>query len=145
MRSSTPTPARDIEPQHDTLNRPDLSRRSIKRVSYMVPDLRYTCPRDSQSEEMDVSSVKIMLPQSKSFQPIAKARRSTACPSVKSSLDEDLRQWIFASQTVYDRPWSAREVGRSPYMVRRTERVSFMNSANGFVLFLVEHRGLPIE
>ena len=42
---------------------------------------------------------------------------------------------ICSSQTVHNRPKSAREVGRSPYLVRRAERVLFMNSANGLVLF----------
>ena len=56
-----------------------------------------TCPRDSQSEEMVVSSVKITLPQSKTLQEVAKARRSTACPSVKPSLDAGLRQKKIAS------------------------------------------------
>ena len=37
MRSSTSTPPRDIQPQHEKLNRPDLSRRWTYRVSYLVP------------------------------------------------------------------------------------------------------------
>ena len=42
---------------------------------------------------------------------------------------------ICVSQTVHNRPKTAREVGRSPYLVRRAERVLFINSANSFVLF----------
>ena len=42
---------------------------------------------------------------------------------------------ICISQTVHNRPKTAREVGRSPYLVRRAERVLFINSANSFVLF----------
>ena len=66
IRSSTQTAARDIQPQHDTLNRHDLSRRWIWRVSYLVPGSRLMYPRDLQSEEMEVSSVKIMLPNGNS-------------------------------------------------------------------------------
>ena len=62
-----------------------------------MPGSRWTRPRDSQSEDIDLSSVKITLPQSKSLQPVAKARQSTACPSVKPSLDTALQQWIFTS------------------------------------------------
>ena len=42
---------------------------------------------------------------------------------------------ICISQTVHNRPKTAREVGRSPYQVRRAERILFINSANSFVLF----------
>ena len=42
---------------------------------------------------------------------------------------------ICISQTVHNRLKSAREVGRSPYLVHRAERVLFINSANSFVLF----------
>ena len=73
---------------------------------------------------MDVSSLKITLPQSKSLQP---ARRSTACLLCPL--------WTQLSQPVHNRPKTAREVGRNPYLVRRAERVLFINSANSFVLF----------
>ena len=73
---------------------------------------------------MDVLSLKITLPQSKSLQP---ARLLTAC--LLSPL------WTQLSQTVHNRPKTAREVGRSPYLVRRAERVLFISSANSFVLF----------
>ena len=42
---------------------------------------------------------------------------------------------ICISLMVHNRPKTAREVGRSPYLVHRTERVLFTNSANSFVLF----------
>ena len=42
---------------------------------------------------------------------------------------------ICISQMVHNRPITAREVGRSPYLVRKAERVLFINSANSFVLF----------
>ena len=42
---------------------------------------------------------------------------------------------ICISQTVHNSPKKAKEVGRSPYLVRRAERVLFINSANSFVLF----------
>ena len=42
---------------------------------------------------------------------------------------------ICISQTVHNRPKTAREVRRSLYLVRRAERVLFINSANSFVLF----------
>ena len=42
---------------------------------------------------------------------------------------------ICISQTVYNRLKTLREVGRSPYRIRRAERVFFINSANSFVLF----------
>ena len=42
---------------------------------------------------------------------------------------------ICISQTVHNHPKSAREVGRSPYLVRRAERVLFISSANSFILF----------
>ena len=42
---------------------------------------------------------------------------------------------ICISQTAHNRPKSASEVGRNPYLFRRAERVFFMNSANGFVFF----------
>ena len=42
---------------------------------------------------------------------------------------------ICISQMVHNRPKTAREVDRSPYVVRRAERVLLINSANSFVLF----------
>ena len=42
---------------------------------------------------------------------------------------------ICISQTVHNHLRRAREVARSPYLVRRAERDLFMNSENGFVLF----------
>lgn len=83
---------------------------------------------------MDVSSLKITLPQSKSLQPVAKARRSTACLLALFGCSSPAMN-ICISQTVHNRPKTAREVGRSPYLVRRAERVILINSANSFVLF----------
>ena len=42
---------------------------------------------------------------------------------------------ICISQTVHNSPKTAREVGRSPHLARRAERVLFINSANSFILF----------
>ena len=42
---------------------------------------------------------------------------------------------ICISHMVHNRSKSSREVGCSPYLVCRAERVLFMNSANGFILF----------
>ena len=42
---------------------------------------------------------------------------------------------ICIPQTVHNRPISAVEVGRSPYLVCNAERILFTNSTNGFVLF----------
>ena len=42
---------------------------------------------------------------------------------------------ICISQTVHNRPKTAKEVGCSPYLIRRVERVLLINSANSFVLF----------
>ena len=44
-----------------------------------------------------------------------------------------MNKWI--SQKVHNHPKTAREVGRSPYLVRRVERVLFIKSANSFILF----------
>ena len=83
---------------------------------------------------MDVSSLKITLPQSKSLQPVAEARRSTACLLALFGCSSPAMN-ICISQTVHNRPKTAKEVGCSPYLIRRVERVLLINSANSFVLF----------
>ena len=82
---------------------------------------------------MDVSSLKITLPQSKSLQPVA-----TVCSSVKPSLDAALQQWLFVSlkRFITVRKLPGKLVAALwAYPVRRAERVLFINSADSCVLF----------
>ena len=96
--------------------------------------------------DRSITSLKITLPQSKSLQPVAKARRLTACPSVKPSLDLALQQWIFASLkqfiTVRKRPGKL-----AAALIWFTERNEFSSSTQrtASLSSLVEQRGRPVE
>ena len=137
-----PTPARDIQPQHDMLNRPDFSRYSVCHTWCLAHDKRIHVIHNRKRRMF--RRWRLRFPNRNPSN--ANAGRLTACHSVKPSLEAALRQWIFASlkrfMTVREVPgklaatliWFAEWNGFSSWTLRTASSSS-----------LVDQRGLPVE